>query len=70
MLETKITSVRESAIADATGRQSKAYLISYNVGEHGPFTLQIDSKTFTPEGARAMIDAEAAKIKQLVAANG
>lgn len=40
-------------------------IVQYMVGDHGPFQLQIPGDQFTSERVRALLDAEAEKIRSL-----
>ena len=60
-----ITSVRESFRIDDAGETKQTKQILFRVGTDGPFSIEVPTEEFEPEKVRALLEAEAAKIKAL-----
>ena len=61
----RIIKIRERPRIDATGELIYYKEIDYMVGDHGPFSVDMRKDEYTPEAARAKVEAEAAGIKDL-----
>ncbi len=60
-----ITNVRESFRIDDAGDTTQTKQILFRVGTDGPFSIEIPTVEFEPEKVRALLEAEAQKIKAL-----
>jgi len=65
-LRVEILQIREELELAARGEIVNVRVIEFMVGPHGPFRVRIPVAQFTPERARELVEAEAAKIRALV----
>jgi hypothetical protein len=60
-----VSRVTQTALPNPQGRITTAYAVQFNVGPHGPFTLQIDQAEFTADKVKARLDDFAAMLNAL-----
>jgi len=62
----QIIKVREKPKIDPTGSLVYYMDISYMVGDHGPFSVEMRKDQYSPEAAKEKVEKTAAGIKNLV----
>lgn len=65
MADYEIVRHREVPRTDRLSNFVQFHVITYFVGEHGPFVLEIPAKEFTAEKVDQVLSAKAAEIKKL-----
>lgn len=58
--------VRSQPTFSAGGAIGQQVLVTYYVGDHGPFTLQYSPQMFTPEIARADMEHQQVQLRRLL----
>ena len=61
----QIIKAREKPKIDPTGTLVYYMDISYMVGDHGPFSVEMRKDQYTPEAAKAKVEKAAIGIKEL-----
>lgn len=62
----KIERITEGRVFDAsTGRILGTKVVTYTVGKHGPFQLEVPAAEFTSARVAALLDEQAGHIQQL-----
>lgn len=64
-LKPTVTRVQQVTSFNPTGQATNSYVVTYSVGEHGPFTITIPADQFTPATVKAEMDRTVATIQQL-----
>jgi len=65
-METKITSIREGIRFDKEKGWVNTRIVTYLVGDQGPFTLTLDEDEFDTMKVQEKIEEEARKIEELM----
>lgn len=63
--EVKTTRVDEAMSLTGRGEVTKVYRVTFMVGDHGPFTVDLPPAEFTPTRVRAEQEKIAATVRQL-----
>lgn len=59
--------ITQSTTFDAAGRLQRSYIVSFMVGDHGPFSVTVPQASFTAEGVRKAMQEVADTIDQIAA---
>ena len=65
-MQAVIRDIRERTVLNPDGTFGKLTEISYMVGTHGPYTLQMPTDTFDPVAAKAAVDAKAEALSAIL----
>ncbi len=65
-LEIKNVIVRSQPTFSPGGAIGQQVVVTYYVGDHGPFHLQYEPKMFTPEKARADMEHQVVQLRRLL----
>lgn len=65
-LEVHDVVVRQQPTFSQGGAIGQQVVVSYMVGDHGPFTLTYSPQEFTPEAARSAMDHQAVQLRRLL----
>ena len=60
-----VTSVKQQARIDDSGRVVPVHVVRYKVGDQGPFEMRIDSDKFTGQAVTQLLDEQARHIQAL-----
>ena len=60
-----VSRVTQSALPASNGQITTSYAVQFNVGPHGPFTMQIAAADFTPDKVKKALDDFAATLNAL-----
>lgn len=58
--------VKSSPTFSPSGAIGQQVVVTYYVGDHGPFTLQYAPKDFSPEKARAAMEHQQVELRRLI----
>jgi len=64
-METKIVDIVESTTLDERGNLVKVMVVSYKVGDLGPYTIEIPKVQFTHAKAKELVEKEAEEIRKM-----
>jgi len=62
-MEVKVVRTEESTVFAPPGGAAKVYRVTFMVGEHGPFTVDLKQLDFTPTRVREEIEKIAATVR-------
>jgi hypothetical protein len=65
-LKTKIVRVTDAPLLNPLGGITPRYRITYMLGEHGPYSIELPAAGFTAEKAKAAVEEAAAPIRALL----
>lgn len=63
----KVTMVKQNTTFTATGDVVRTFLVTYTIGDHGPFSLTVPAAEFKAPHVRELMQATADTIGQLTA---
>lgn len=63
--ETRVTKTEEVIVFQPSGTLGKVYRVTFFVGEHGPFTVDLKQVDFVPERIKQEVERVAATIRAL-----
>lgn len=62
-MDTKVLKYEQSTTFAVPGGAQAVYRVTFSVGEHGPFTVELKAVDFTPDKIRDAIEKVAATIR-------
>lgn len=64
--ETKITKIEQQTVFDQENRPVDAYILTFNVGAHGPFKVTCPAADYTGAAGKAAVEKRATEIRNTV----
>jgi hypothetical protein len=64
-MKPKVIKITQTTAFSANGQAQPSYLVQFNVGDQGPFTVQIPGDQFNAQNVQAAMDKFAAEVNPL-----
>lgn len=61
----RVTLVKQATVQQIDGRLTVAYNVTFNVGVHGPFTIQIPGERFSADELLKRVNEFAAELEKI-----